>query len=105
MSLFDLLAAAVTFLTIAAIVVAVLSFDAIVDWFVEQIRAGQVNKNQLCVTLLKQIKEGDYKIVQGIFDTTSNQCVVERTVEAKKVDPEFLRAHDRNGRAVWAVRV
>lgn len=99
----DLLVSLITVAAITAIAVAVLSIDAISDWFRERVQSGVVDRNKLCVTILKQIKDGDYQVVQGIFDSTTMQNIEERTVTAKNIDADFLRAHDANGRAVWQV--
>lgn len=103
MSFIDLLVFLGTAFAIAAIAVAVLSIDAISDWFRERVQSGVVDRNKLCVTILKQIKDGDYQVVQGIFDSTTRQNIEERTVTARDIDQDFLRAHDANGRAVWQV--
>lgn len=56
------------------------------------------------LTVLRQLRRGDYKVVQGIFDTDREQYVEQRVVEAREIDQDFVRAHDQNGMAVWSVQ-
>jgi hypothetical protein len=104
MSFLQLLAAAVTVFALVTVAVAILSIHAIAGWFRERVSSGVVNRNRLCVTLLQQLRRGDYKVVQGIFDTSTEQYVERRVVEAGEIDQDFVKAHDQNGRAVWSVQ-
>jgi len=103
MSFFELLAAAVTVFALVTVAVAILSIHAIAGWFRDRVSSGMVNRNRLCVTVLQQLRQGDYKVVQGIFDTNREQYVERRVVEAREIDQDFVRAHDQNGMAVWSV--
>ncbi|MFM7039635.1 MAG: hypothetical protein ACKO2L_18140 [Planctomycetaceae bacterium] len=103
MSFFELLAAAVTVFALVTVAVAILSIHAIAGWFRDRVSSGVVNRNRLCVTVLQQLRKGDYKVVQGIFDTNREQYVERRVVEAREIDQDFVRAHDQNGMAVWSV--
>jgi hypothetical protein len=53
--------------------------------------------------VLKNLQKGDYKVIQGIFNTTTQQFESERTVEASQIDQSFLAAHNAEGLAVWRV--
>lgn len=102
MSFWNFLGTLIAGAILASIVVAVLSIDSIVDWFREQLGFSHTN-DRLAVTVLQNLKQGDFKVVQGIFNTSTGEYESQRLVEASQVDQRFLAAHDSNGIAVWEV--
>ena len=103
MSFWNFLGTLIAGAILASIVVAVLSIDSIVDWFREQLGHGHSNHNRLAVTVLQNLKHGDYKVVQGIFNSASGEYESQRVVEASQIDQQFLAAHNSDGIAVWEV--
>ena len=87
---------------LASIVVAVLNIDSIVDWFREQLGHRHMS-NRLAVTVLQNLQQGDYKVVQGIFNASTGEYESQRLVEANQIDRNFLAAHNEQGIAVWEV--
>ena len=87
---------------LVSIVVAVLSIDSIIDWFREQL-GHRHSSNRLAVTVLQSLKKGDYQVVQGIFNSKTQQYESQRVVEAGQIDQRFVAAHNEQGIAVWEV--
>lgn len=102
MSFWGLLGTLIAGAILVGVVVAVLSIDSIIDWFQEQLGHRQTH-DRLAVTVLKKLQQGDYKVMQGIFNTTTRQFESQRTVEASQIDHSFLAAHNAEGLAVWRV--
>ncbi len=83
----------------AAAVIALLSVDAIVEWF--RGRLSDANRNVIGITVLEHLHNGRYKVVQGVFNQTTQEVLEQRVIEAEQLDGELLAAHDENGVAVW----
>ena len=103
MSFWDLVFGVATAVAIATVVFAVISYEAIVDWFREKLGNSNTNKNLLAVTVMQKLQAGSYEVVQGIFNASTEQYESQRVVKASQVDQDFLAAHDKNGNAVWTV--
>ncbi|EDL59249.1 hypothetical protein [Gimesia maris] len=102
MSFWSLVGTLITGAIIAGIVVTVLSIDSIVDWFREQLGHRQVS-DRLAVTILQNLEHGNYQVVQGVFNTSTQEYESQRTVNSSEVDQQFLSAHNEDGLAVWNV--
>lgn len=101
MSFWGWLATGLAVAAAAAVVVAVLCADEIVSWFQERLSRRTVNSNHVGVTVLQHLNNGRYQVVQGIFNTTTEEVVERRVVEAERIDAELRNAHDENGIAIW----
>lgn len=84
----------------AAVFFAVLHYDEIVDWFRPRLE-DEIDEAHVGITILKHLDSGNYQLVQGIFDTQSEEVVEHRTLEAEEVDQQLVSAHDANGVCVW----
>lgn len=89
--LFFAIAAAVV--AIAATVVAIVYWDDIVNWFRNRSRLVQEDEARIAFTLQERLKNGNYKTVQGIFDTDANAVVEGRAMESRKVDETLEACH------------
>ena len=102
MSFWNLVGSLVAGAILASIVVAVLSIDTIVDWFRERLGHRHAS-DRLAVTVLQSLQQGDFKVVQGVLNTSTGEYESQRTVEASQIDQDFLAAHNEDGIAVWQV--
>ena len=85
----------------AAVVVAVLCADEIVSWFQGRLAGRTAHSNHVGVTVLKHLNNGHFQVVQGIFDTATEEVVERRVIEAERIDANLRNAYDENGIAVW----
>ncbi len=66
-----------------------LHWREIVNWFQNWINGHQsVDKDAVGFTLREIVKRGEYKVVQGVFNTSSGKVVDARRIEAEDVDSE-----------------
>lgn len=101
MSFWGWLAAGIAVVAAAAVVVAVLCADEIVNWFQERLSSRTVSSDHVGVTVMKHLDNGHYQVVQGIFNTTTEEVVERRVIEAEQIDADLRNAHDENGVAIW----
>jgi hypothetical protein len=85
----------------AALAVLVLNFTQIIDWF-KKLRTNipRVEKTKLYFTVQDLLASGNYKTVQGVFDTRTQQLGNNvRSITSKKIDARLADYH-RNHRLV-----
>jgi hypothetical protein len=86
----------------AAIYIAFLRFAEIYQWFANRRSVSSRDRTRLGFTLQELMKNGDYKTVQGVFN--SAQQVVEpgaRSIISKQIDDEFASYHDNKALVVY----
>src|SRR6266516_5510450 len=84
---------AVAALIAIALIVALLTYEEIVNWFVQRSELKESDKNNLAFTLQEKLANGHYKTVQGIFSPHTNQILDGRAIESKSVDTELAAIH------------
>ena len=85
---------------ITLLVIAYLTLPLVKAWFQAR-RAALFNRNAVAATLVNLLASGQYRTVQGIFNTRSRTWTDHRTVEGQ-LSPE-LKALHRNKRVVYHV--
>lgn len=66
-----------------------LHWREIVNWFQNWINGHQsVDKDAVGFTVREAIKKGEYKVVQGVFNTSSGKVEDARRIEAEDLDAE-----------------
>ena len=88
-----------------------LTFQILVDWFrtfaylmVENDRRAIRNRDKICFTKMQEdIENGDYNVVQGIFDQKEGEVYDARVIKAGSVDNKIKEAHSygRKEVALW----
>ena len=69
-----------------------LTFKEVLEWF--QSRNNLVaSDNVVAFTLQEKLKDGKYKVVQGIFNTQTGSIIDNRILESDKVDHELAEVH------------
>jgi len=101
MSFWGWLATGLAVAAAAAVVVTVLCADEIVSWFQGRLSQRKVHTSHVGVTVLQCLDTGNYQVVQGIFDTTTQEVVERRVIEAERIDADLRNAHDKDGIAIW----
>jgi hypothetical protein len=70
-------------LALVAIVIKFLSLDRILDWFRDSQNLKGTDRVNLAFSVRKHLSNGNYGVVQGVFNQQTNQVL-----EAKKYDAE-----------------
>lgn len=90
--------------TIAAIITAfkvitlvavlfLLTYQLIVDWFQENETLVQSDIDNIAVTLKELYQTGNYRIVQGVFNTRTNEVVAGRRLHSQRINQELDEKH------------
>jgi len=87
------------------IAIAFLYYEEIMDWFEENLDTLHSNKNNLAFTITDMLDNGNYKVIQGIYNTRNDEIIEGRGVEAEEIDEELLEVHeeyeDENGIVIY----
>ena len=73
--------------------VVLLSLKDIMDWFRARHNLLQSDRDNVAKTIVESLKNGHYKVVQGIFNTRTGRTLESRTMEAADLDSELARLH------------
>src|SRR5690349_8633550 len=78
----------------AAVTVLVLHLTQIIDWF-KKLRTNnpQVDKSKLYFTLKDLWASGNYRTIQGVFDTRTQQLGKVRSITSANVDARLAGYH------------
>lgn len=76
------------------IAVAFLAYEEIIDWFDERLDTIHSSKNNLALTIKDELENGNYQIVQGIFNNKTGNWIESREIEAEEIDEELLDIHE-----------
>jgi hypothetical protein len=77
----------------AVIVVAILKWAVIVDWFRGKRRLKESDKANIAFTIKNAQETGNFNVVQGIFNTDSGEVLDGQKYEAKQLSEELDEAH------------
>lgn len=78
------------------IAVAFLAYEEIIDWFDEYLDTIHSSKNNLAFTIKNELENGNYQIVQGIFNQRTGDMIESREIEAEEIDEELLEVHEEH---------
>ena len=70
-----------------------LTFLVLVEWF-EDIAHLVRGYNRIGFTVQEQLKNGEYKTVQGVFDKDKNKVIEARNIKSDRVDSQINAMHD-----------
>ncbi len=91
---FDPISIAIALKVIALIIaLTFLTYQLILDWFLENEELVQSDMDNIAVTVKELFETGNYVIVQGVFNTRANKVVAGRKIQAKKVDDKVAELH------------
>jgi hypothetical protein len=91
------IAAAVAGLT--ALVIKFLGWDRIIGWFRNKQDLKEEDRDNIAFTVNQALANGNYSVVQGIFNTRTNELAGLNTdggqkYEAEKIDDKLKEAHE-----------
>jgi hypothetical protein len=96
-------AAAAAIGTAAAITVVFLNITQIIEWFkARRTSIPEVEKTKIYFTMLDLLATGDYKTVQGVFDTRTRQLGNSvRSIRSSTIDARLAGYHRDHRLAVY----
>jgi|GEM_PF-3399873 len=76
---------------VAALVVGLLEWNTIVDWFERDKNKSlaKADENHYAVVIKEELKKGNVPVVQGIFDTKTEEFLEAERYEAEELDSEL----------------
>ena len=89
------------FIGAAVIYAAILSVNAVVDWF--KSRAALVNSDQdnIAFTVKERLSNGDFALYQGIFNQRTEQLLEGRKMVGEKLDGQLGQLHRDQAMVVY----
>lgn len=74
--------------------VAFLTLQEIMNWFSQHYNILHKNKDNVAFTIKDKLENGNYQVVQGIFNDRTGNVIEERTIETEAIDEELKQIHD-----------
>jgi len=75
------------------VVLALLNWDRIIDWFRGRQELKQSDKDNIAFTLQEKIANGNYKTIEGIFNKKTNVLLDGVQYESEKIDEKLADVH------------
>lgn len=73
-----------------------LGIKEVVRWFRSKSKIKQADKDNIAFTLQSRLESGNYKTVQGIFNTRTEVVEKGRVIESEEMDEEMENLHSDN---------
>lgn len=89
------------FVGAAVIYAAVLSVNAVVNWFRNRASLVQSDRNNIAFTIREKLASGDFNVYQGIFNTESQQLIDGQKMSAGQLDSELASMHRHKDMVVY----
>ncbi|MEO0967417.1 MAG: hypothetical protein AAFX80_03520 [Cyanobacteria bacterium J06639_18] len=89
------------FAVIGLATVAILNWNFIVNWFRERSTIKHSDKDNIAFTIQEKIKNQEFKTVQGIFNTRTNEVVDAQEINSKSVDEKIEKLHRDNELVIY----
>jgi hypothetical protein len=78
---------------LVAIIVVLLKWNDIVDWFRGKRKLKEADKKNIAFTIKNAMKNGKIEVVQGIFNQDSEELIEGQKFEAKELDKQLEAVH------------
>ena len=78
---------------LAIVVLVLLKWDKIIDWFRGRQELKQSDKDNIAFTLQEKLSNGHFKTIEGIFNKESNELLDGEVYESEKIDQKLAEAH------------
>ncbi|GAA1676475.1 MULTISPECIES: hypothetical protein [Streptomyces] len=86
---------------VAVVHVGCVTIEFLADWFRSQGERLHSDPDLRAVTVAESIRDGEVSYIQGLFDTSREQFVEGRRIEAKQAEKRVRSAHAHHRVAVW----
>jgi hypothetical protein len=83
------------------IVVILLKWKEIVDWFKGRRKLKETDKKNIAFTIHNALKNGHHGVVQGIFNTETDELLDGQKFDAKELAPELEQAHEKEDLVIY----
>jgi len=88
-----ILSALAGFAIVTIVIVILLKWDDIVNWFRSRQTLKESDKANIAFTLQERLKNGDYKTIEGIFNKRTEKILDAKQVQSKNIDDKLKKAH------------
>jgi hypothetical protein len=85
---------------LAVVVLAVLNYERIIDWFLKRKKLKESDKENIAFTLQEKLENGNFKTIEGIFNKRDNKVLEAEVTEAKEIDEKLAKLHNKEGELV-----
>ena len=85
----------------AVIYAAILSVNAVANWFRNRQAMVQSDRNNIAFTIRERLNSGSYNVYQGVFNTSSQQLLDGQKIEVEKLDDELEQLHRNEDMVVF----
>lgn len=89
-----LIAIGVAIASLAAIIVAIIKFAKIKAWLRDRQNLKQEDKDVIAFTLKKNLEDGNYEVVKGFFNTSTEELLDGEKEQSQKIDDETEQVHN-----------
>jgi hypothetical protein len=86
----------------AAIYVVYLVFSEIADWFQSNRKLAANDRREIGFTLQKQLANGDYNTVQGVFNKSTKSLGKVRAINSARIDDRLAGYHKNKKLVVYS---
>jgi hypothetical protein len=81
------------FVSAAVIYAAILTVDAVINWFRNRAALIQSDRSNLAFTIRERLADGNYAVYQGIFNKESEQLIDGQKLVSERLDSELSNLH------------
>jgi len=81
--------------------IAFFGWDDLVNWFQSRHNLKTSDRDHIAFTIQQNLKDGQFKTVQGIFNKRTSQLVDARNVDSKDVSAEQKEHHRKDELVVY----
>jgi len=82
--------------TLTVVVIALLNWDRIIDWFKNRRQLKQSDKDNIAITIKTLLENGKYKTVQGIFNKATNVLADGEAYVSDSIDEHLAEVHSND---------
>lgn len=87
----------------ATAVIQILTYDEVIGWFKQRTDILTSHKNNVAYTLMKQLNNGHYQVIQGIFNTQTEVLIEGREIKSHHLDAQFMDVHRNRDYVIYNV--
>jgi hypothetical protein len=79
----------------------IIEWDKIIEWFRSSQALKEADKDNIAFTLLPPLTKGRYSLVQGIFNTRTNELVAGVKHKGKEIDDKLREVHKTHALVIY----
>ncbi|GIM91711.1 hypothetical protein [Paractinoplanes toevensis] len=78
---------------VTAVIVAIIYYDEVIDWFRNRNSLKESDRDAVGITVKQRLEDGNYNLVQGIFNKREDRLMDARVVKTKAFDEKLENLH------------